>query len=109
MRWMNILENKVSCKYLYEKTRTLLVHVQGTCRKPNIQTRETSTYMWTFTRLFCILFFYLQVSERFMNKQQTLIILPRKWIDLTRLRFNPLAKLVEKHKTAKNISIFLFH
>ena len=43
MRRMNILENKVSCKYLYEKTRTLLVHVQGTCRKPNIQTRETST------------------------------------------------------------------
>ena len=34
--------------------------------------------MWTLTRLFCILFFYLQVSERFMNKQQTLIIFSTK-------------------------------
>ena len=34
--------------------------------------------MWTLTRLFCILFFYLQVSERFMNKQQTLIIFTTK-------------------------------
>lgn len=74
MRWMDILENKESCKYLYEKTRTILVHVQGTCRRQEKRPR----YMWTLTRLFCILFFYLQVSERFMNKQQTLIIFTTK-------------------------------
>lgn len=73
MRQMDILENKVFYKYLYAKTRTLNVHVQGTCRKPNIQTRETPTLSRTLTRLFCMLFFYLQVSERFMNKQQTLL------------------------------------
>lgn len=57
--------------------------------------------MWTLTRLFCILFFYLQVSERFMNKQQTLIILPRKRIDLARLRLNPFAKLMENRQFSK--------
>lgn len=53
MRWVNILENKVSCKHLYEKTWTILVHVQGTCRKPNVYRQEKRPrYMWTLTRLF---------------------------------------------------------
>ena len=78
MRWMDIFENKESCKYLYEKTRTILVHVQGTCRKPNIQTRETSTLYVDAYSLILYIVFYLQVSERFMNKQQTLIIFTTK-------------------------------
>ncbi len=57
--------NEISCKYT--KTRTShLIHVQGTCRKPNItDERGAHAYAWAPTIHSVILFFYLQVSERY--------------------------------------------
>lgn len=43
MRWMDILENKISYKYLYEKRGRFLSTFKVLAGKPNIQTRETST------------------------------------------------------------------
>lgn len=78
MRWMDILENKESCKYLYEKRGRFLSTFKVLAGNLIYRQEKRPRYMWTLTRLFCILFFYLQVSERFMNKQQTLIIFTTK-------------------------------
>ena len=78
MRWMNILENKVPCKHLYEKRGRFLSTFKVLAGNLIYRQEKRPRYMWTLTRLFCILFFYLQVSERFMNKQQTLIFFTTK-------------------------------
>lgn len=65
--------NEISCKYT--KTRTShLIHVQGTCRKPNITNeRGAHAYAWAPTIHSVILFFYLLVSERYRLTANALI------------------------------------
>lgn len=101
MRRMNILENKISCKYLYEKRGRFLSTFKVLAGNLIYRQEKRPRYMWTLTRLFCILFFYLQVSERFMNKQQTLLFLPRKRLGLARLRAKSNGKVSAKKTNCK--------
>lgn len=101
MRRMNILKNKISCKYLYKKRGRFLSTFKVLAGNLMYRQEKRPRYMWTLTRLFCTMFFYLQVSERFMNKQQTLLFLPRKRLGLARLRAKSNGKVSAKKTNCK--------